>query len=161
LSFLENCTLRLAFDNNSEDFQSINTGIPQGSPISPILFLIYIRNLFKSNSIRFILYIDDIALIASSTSFSKNCRILEREVAQITELGAQNAIKFNLAKTKLMHFSTASATIGATVKLPDGTIIEPKSLVKWLGIWFNSILTYKYHVAKKVSQARSTLQRMT
>ena len=43
-SFLDDRVLRLAFDNSIEVFKSILTGIPQGSPISPILFLIYIRD---------------------------------------------------------------------------------------------------------------------
>jgi len=52
-SFLDDRVLRLAFDNSIEVFKSILTGIPQGSPISPILFLIYIRDLFKLANIKF------------------------------------------------------------------------------------------------------------
>jgi len=45
-----------------------------------ILFLIYIRNLFESNSITFIFYLDDTMLVASSKSFEKNIIILKREI---------------------------------------------------------------------------------
>jgi hypothetical protein len=45
-SFLSSRSIRLTFDGQIELFQSINTSIPQGSPISPILFLVYIRDLF-------------------------------------------------------------------------------------------------------------------
>jgi ribonuclease HI len=158
-TFLSKRLLRLAFDGKIEEFVEIVTGIPQGSPISPILFLIYIRNLFKSNSIRYLSYIDDIALIASSKSYSMNCKILEREIKQITEIGFQNAIKFDLAKTELIHFG--SKTIKNSINLPDGNNIQPSNLVKWLGIWFDPNLTYKYHVATKASKAKSNLQRMT
>ncbi len=72
--------MKLAFDgeimNNSV---SINAGIFQGSPVSPILFLIYISQLFKSNSnlsVRMISYIDDIFLVVSSKIIQENCRIL-------------------------------------------------------------------------------------
>ena len=63
-SFLEDRSLKLKFDNQEEDFTPINTGIPQGSPISPILFLIYIRDLFPriSSAIKVLSYMDDIAL---------------------------------------------------------------------------------------------------
>ena len=45
-SFLEDRQLRLSFNNDIEDFSLVETGIPQGSPISPILFLIYTRDLY-------------------------------------------------------------------------------------------------------------------
>ena len=81
-SFLANRELRLSFDGQLEEFSKIETGIPQGSPISPILFLIYIRDLFPSlaSSVQVLSYIDDIALTTSSTSLKRNIRILEREV---------------------------------------------------------------------------------
>ena len=72
--------MKLAFDgeimNNSV---SINAGIFQESPVSPILFLIYISQLFKSNFnllVRMISYIDDIFLVVSSKIIQENCRIL-------------------------------------------------------------------------------------
>jgi len=67
-SFLDNRVLRLAFNNSIEVFKSILTSIPQGSPILPILFLIYIRDLFKSANIRFSSYLDDITLTTASKS---------------------------------------------------------------------------------------------
>ena len=119
--------------------------------------MIYIHKLFQTDSIKFILYIDDIALVVSSGSFSKNITILEREVKRLYELGAWNTIKFDLTKTELIHFGDSNISI----KLPDDTIVAPKLLVKWLGIWFDYKLTYKQYMDKKVSKAYSTLQRMT
>lgn len=45
-SFLSDRQLRLSFDGQMENYQPIETGISQGSPVSPILFLIYIRDIF-------------------------------------------------------------------------------------------------------------------
>ena len=47
------------------------------------------------------------------------------------------------------------------LKLPNGVILQPKELVRWLGVWFDSGLTFKQHVAICISQARSAFQRMT
>ena len=107
-SFLGNRVLRLSFDGQTEEFSRIDTGIPQGSPISPILFLIYIRDLFPSiAAAKVISYIDDILLIVLSTSLRKNIQILEREAAKIYSLGAKNTIEFDLAKTELVYFTTS------------------------------------------------------
>lgn len=137
-SFLKDRLLRLSFNNQTEEFSSINTGIPQGSPISPILFLIYIRDLFThTNSVKVLSYIDDIALTTSSTSLKKNIEVLEREASKLYELAAKNAIQFDLDKTELIHFYKSKYSKEATLKLPNNTIIEPKELVRWLGIWFD------------------------
>jgi hypothetical protein len=40
------------------------------------------------------------------------------------------------------------------LKLPNGVILQPKELVRWLGVWFDSGLTFKQHVAIRISQAR-------
>ena len=131
-SFLEDRLLRLSFDNQSEQFNSINTGIPQGSPISSILFLIYIRDLFPSlaTTVKALSYIDNIALVVLTTSFKKNIKILEREVAKLYKLGATNAIEFDLAKTELLYFSTAKEAKSASLRLPNQKVVKPKELVK-------------------------------
>ena len=49
-TFLSSGLIGLAFDGERENLQPVNTGIPQGSPISPILFLIYLR--FRSEERR-------------------------------------------------------------------------------------------------------------
>jgi hypothetical protein len=46
LNFLEDRTFQLAFDGKVHQEVKINAGIPQGSPVSPIMFLIYIRYIF-------------------------------------------------------------------------------------------------------------------
>ena len=91
-SFLDDRQLRLSFDGQIEEFSLINTGIPQGSPVSPILFLIYIRELFQSSSVRYLSYMDDISITVSLTSFKKNIITLEQEVTKLYKLSAKNAI---------------------------------------------------------------------
>ena len=119
-------------------------------------------------------------MTATSTSFRKNVEILEREATKLYELGAQNAIEFDLAKTELIHFAKCAvakcadakgalkllngetiqpkakcADTKCALKLPNGEIIQPKELVRWLGVWFDSGLTFKQYVTLRISQARS------
>src|ERR1700710_3251620 len=122
---------------------------------SPILFLIYIRDLFKSNSIKFLSYIDDISLIASSKSFKQNIKILERETKVLFELGTKYAIKFDIDKTELIHFNSGKKQL--YLELPNGNIVLPVKLVKWLGIHFDYNLKFKEYIAIRTSLAKQVL----
>ena len=129
-SFLEDRILKLVFNGQIKGFSLINTGIPQGSPISPILFLIYTRNLYKFLNIKVFSYIEDIALIVSSTGFKKNVKILEREISKLYDLGAKEAIQFDISKTELIYFSKTKAAKAAILTLPNQEILQPKNLVR-------------------------------
>lgn len=157
-SFLEHRLLQLTFDNKSEEFQEISTGIPQGSPISPILFLIYIRDLFKSKNIKPLSYMDDIALIASSKSYKQNIITLERETQLLVELGKEHSISFDIEKTELIHFFGGKNT--PCITLPNNAILAPSKLVKWLGIHFDSNLKFKNHRSIRTSLAKQMFYRV-
>lgn len=159
-SFLSQRLLRVAFDGELEEFSPVESGIPQGSPVSPVLFLIYIRDLFKSKAVKWISYVDDISLTTSSISFARNIELLEREAAKLVELANSNNIAFDLEKTELIHWEWSKISKKNTLRLPDGKVIEPKKMVKWLGIFFDCYMNFKHHVATKVAKAKSAFLRV-
>ncbi len=79
-SFLVDKKIQLAFNNRKSIKTDIQIGISQGSSISPILFLIYIRNLFQDLESRGMSYINNIDLVASSKSIKKNYKILKKKL---------------------------------------------------------------------------------
>jgi hypothetical protein len=120
-TFLEERSIRLAFDGQIEDFSEVETGVPQGSPISPILFLIYIRDLFQNlKDVYPLSYIDDIALATSSISWNNNAKVLQREVKKLTQTRQSQAIQFDLAKTELLHFAKSERARANVVVPPLG-----------------------------------------
>src|SRR2546427_854203 len=106
-SFFQNRKIQLRFDGNIQEMTNVNIGIPQGSLISPILFLIYIRFLLskRSNtSERILSYVDDVGLAISSKSIEENCQLLQKLVEDLfIDLG-QNCMQFDVDKTELIHF---------------------------------------------------------
>ena len=142
----------MAFDGEISNLVSINTRIPQGSPVSPILFLIYISQMFKSNarklvSVRLISYIDDIAIIVSSKNIRQNCRLLQNAAMKLIKWGENHYIEFDITKTELIHFDHAKRSLKYPVKIMQDTIF-PKEIVRWLEIWFDRKLSFKTHVEK-------------
>ena len=160
-SFLEGRLVRLAFDGQTEELSEVETGVPQGSPISPILFLIYVCELAaKVPGVEQLSYIDDFGLLTASTSLKKNARTLQKAVESLTQQGKQQAIEFDLAKTELIHFSKGKGSSTA-ITLPSGDVIEPaKTAVRWLGIWFDPGLTFKDHIKIRATKAYSSFKRM-
>jgi len=108
-SFLSDRQIGLAFDGERETLQPVNTGIPQGSPISPILFLIYLRFLFTTIHQRHPdtatpSYIDDVACLVAGDSEEENCGRLEAIARTAFDWGDRNAVAFDDPKTELIHF---------------------------------------------------------
>ena len=141
-SFLSNRSIKLAFnDNQMQQPTSLSVGTPQGSPISPILFLLYIRDIIADKAFQ-LSYIDDFSLTVSSTSARKNCKVLEKIVANLIDIAKEQGVTFNPKKTELIHFTTKRDLITESVNVA-GEVVAPKSLVKWLGIWFDPKLSFK------------------
>lgn len=108
-SFLSDRTAGLAFDGEIEEMSPVQTGIPQGSPVSPILFLLYRSPLFdelerKHPEARCPSYIDDLGLLVVGKSAIANCQTLQWMATTVVDCQARNALKFDDPKTELMHF---------------------------------------------------------
>jgi len=63
-------------------------------------------------------------------------------------------ISFNIGKTELIHFYNKRTTIKEGLKLGD-IEISPKPLVRWLGVFLDSKLTFKQYIEIKISKAKA------
>jgi hypothetical protein len=65
-------------------------------------------------------------------------------------------VTFDDSKSELIHFQRGNkATF--TVTLPNKTVIQPSETVRWLGVWFDTKMSFKTHVQKKIASATRTL----
>jgi hypothetical protein len=99
--------IQLKFDGKTAAKTAISTEIPQDSPVSLILFLIYIRNLFVKINRRntsIFSYMDDIAIITRSKFITVNNVILKGITEKLIQKEKNQCIEFDITKTELIHF---------------------------------------------------------
>ena len=81
-TFMTKKQITLMFDKNQQEMTDIECGIPQRSPISPVLFLIYIKDLFTiiktKYNVQMPSFIDNVVIYTKSKSISQNCRLLSQ-----------------------------------------------------------------------------------
>ena len=106
-SYLSNRKQYLQIDDTSSSIVSINTGVPQGSILGPLLFNICINDIFmSSDKFNFILYADDTTLNATVESFGETAANIQlgNELQKLCKWLDFNKLHLNLAKSKFMLF---------------------------------------------------------
>ena len=147
----------------------IDAGVPQGSPLSPILFSLYTAELHRIynhpwEGLSGIGFADDINLLAYSESTEANCRKLERVHEKLLQWAQKHGMKFAPMKYELIHF-TRSKRFNPKASIHLGGIEKaPKAEVRILGIWVDPKLKWSAHwskVQKKASTQIGALVRTT
>ena len=149
-NYLNNRKQYVYLNGFNSSYKDINCGVPQGSILGPLLFIIYINDFCNSSDIlSFILFADD-----SNVFFShKNPHILARtvncELKNVTQWIRANKLSLNLQKTKYMIFSNTIETLPTDIVL-DEIPLENVSHIKFLGITVDNKLSWKTHIENTV-----------
>ena len=170
-SFLSMRRTSVLLETFLADPSPISTGVPQGSPISPVLSIVYsapilhrLRQILPVSSANvrtsYFSYIDDFSLLASSSSVSENAQLLTDSFQAVQTELAEAGLTLDVTKTELIHFSRSRSPPCPSLHLstPAGIVtISPKPVLRWLGIFFDSKLSFKEHVRIMVNRAKGSL----
>ena len=103
-SYLANRYQFISVNSQKSNKNLIDYGVPQGSTLSPILFLLYINDLPKSSNLKTLLFADDTALFASSNNYVSLEKMVNVEVKKIENWLLENKLSLNLKKSYTIIF---------------------------------------------------------
>ena len=137
--------------DKSNGLLDIYCGVPQGSILGPLLFLIYVNDLYKaSNKLNCIMFADDTTLSLASNNINELFTRMNEELGHISIWLKANKLSLNTDKTKYILFHKTRQSDNLPLKLPDLTInsskIEQCSSIKFLGVIIDENLSWKQHI---------------
>lgn len=165
-SYLCNRQQFVAIDDVHSSTRIIEVGVPQGSNIGPLLFLIYVNDIGKLN-LKGIprLFADDTALFYPGKSSQTIVSHIESDLKILSEFFQINLLSLNVQKTKYMIFhSIKKRPLDSNHPQMLQYTIEKVNDYKYLGIVLDPTLSWEKHIAsveKKVSVLCSVLKRVS
>ena len=165
-SYLSNRKQFVTINGFDSEVKDINCGVPQGSSLGPLLFLLYINDfrlcLEKTSCGHFA---DDTFLIYNSKKLKTIETVINTELKQVIKWLGLNKLSLNTAKTELIFFHSKRRTINydlISIKF-NGLKLVPVDHVKYLGMYLDSYLSWEYHIhelSKKLSRANGILSKL-
>ena len=165
-SYLSNREQCVVLDDIESETSPTTHGVPQGSNLGPLLFLIYINDLPNSSDLfKFIMFADDSTL---SCKVPKNLyeqpqliSQINQELERVDRWLCANKIKINVSKTKYLLFSLRRVNYSIKIKIGSGSI-QRADCTKFLGVYLDEQLNFACHtnyIAKKISMTLGVLNK--
>ena len=154
-SFMSGRSARVRYQDIATPTTPLQCGLSQGSPVSPILFLLYTEPIYRlGNPEGRFGYADDTAILCTGPSLEETSRRASEYLQELVNWGAANGISFDPEKTEVMHFSLRRRETGLPVRHGD-VEKQPEAAMRWLGHWLDRKLTFKTHVEKWTAKAQA------
>ena len=165
-SYLSSRQQYVSTNNFDSSVKNVTHGVPQGSILGPLLFLVFINDFPQSNSFfKFSLFADDSTL--SCRFIENNPSIIKRELSNelipVNKWLHDNKIKINCEKSKFIVFSHRKTHNITSLRFGNG-LIRAASSIKFLGILLDEHLKFKNHVSaisEKISKNIGLLYRLS
>ncbi len=153
-SYLTNRTQYITFKDHRSSLRTIQCGVPQGSVLGPLLFIIFLNDIaFSSDKLSFITYADDTNVIISNPNLSDLIDEVNNELCNLSVWFKSNKLSLNINKTNYMVFKNrySNRNYNDLDIYIDGVKLSRVSCTKFLGVIVDDSLTWTNHTSNVVN----------
>ena len=145
-SFLRNRKQCVKIGQSISSYRQVTMGVPQGSILGPVLFLIYINDLPQiSPHITCLLYADDTAILIKHKSPNKLQKIVDEVMPKVSDWFCANLLSLNAAKTFTQHYSNTYPQLRLKVSI-NGEDVNESNEIRYLGVLLDKQLKFTAHI---------------
>ena len=151
--YLSNRTQYVSYNDNKSDLKTILCGVPQGSILGSLLFILYINDFTNTSTLLdFVLFADDTTILYSSSDIVSKIPVINRELSEVNNWFKANKLSVNATKTNYMIMGTQHMTSMEDQSVSNVDIILDKTKLKgvdktkFLGVTIDENLSWKNHI---------------
>ena len=163
-NYLTNRTQRTLANNKFSPYRNITQGVPQGSILGPLLYIIYANDISEcTKKSGYTFYADDTVIYTTKKNMSVAAKDLQQDLNNLTKWCTTNKIYINPSKTKLMFFGSKQA-LRNSIDLPTFTIhntnVARAQYYSYLGIKMDEQLSFTQHGNNIISKVSNKLYQL-
>ena len=146
-SYLTEREQMVQIGDSSSKMAQITHGVPQGSILGPLLFILYINDIANASPcLTFYLFADDTTIFHSDSNIKTLESTLNRELVKVSQWLIANKLSLNIKKSNVLLFRNKNDTNKAKICITlNGQDIEEKASAKYLGMILDNKLTFEKH----------------
>lgn len=147
LDYLSNRKQLVIFNDCSSLLRDISCGVPQGSILGPLLFILYINDLpLCSKKLSFSLFADDTSILYKTNKPHSSISLINHELTHVSDWFKSNKLSLNVKKTNFMLFYQLHNKFKNLKICIDDTFVTQTHSVKFLGLNLDPQLNWKLHI---------------
>ena len=150
--YLSNRHQRVVLENKRSSLLGINAGVPQGSILGPLLFLVFLNDIELDIESDIFLFADDTSLMKCFSNLNEAEHVINSDMIKLQSWADRWLVKFNPIKTKFILISNKKIKSNLNIFL-NGNKIEEVPCYKHLGITFSSDFKWTTHINGAVKRA--------